>query len=155
MWSLSFRIPHLNPIFIRILYHACHTFGQSQYLWFNYSNNGWEGVQTTVSHYAVSSSLLLLPLLDLTALLSTLFSNTSVYAALSMWKTIFNFHTLMLFCDKQLCNCRLWQTTAWDKNEQTYIFHTCSSPRMATILHGLKHVLKRANAVSCFVFERS
>jgi hypothetical protein len=45
---------------------------------------GWEGVQAEVSHYAVSSSLLLLPLLDPTALLSTQSLNTSVYAVLSM-----------------------------------------------------------------------
>jgi hypothetical protein len=45
---------------------------------------GWEGVLAEGSHYAVSFSLPLLPLLDPTALLSTQFSNTSVYAVLSM-----------------------------------------------------------------------
>jgi hypothetical protein len=79
--------------------------------------------------------------------------NTSVYAVLSMWRAIFHFHTLMFFDDKELCNCRMWQTPAWDRHEQTYNFHTCSSPRIATSLHGLKHILKQANAVSCFVFE--
>ena len=49
----------------------------------------------------------------------------------------------------------MWQTPAWDRHEQTYNFHTCNSPRIATSLHGLKHILKHANAVSCFVFEIS
>jgi hypothetical protein len=64
---------------------------QSHYLWFNYRNNVWEGVQAEGLHFEVPASLLLLPRLA-AAVLSTLLSNTG-YAVLSIWKAQFHYQT--------------------------------------------------------------
>ena len=74
-------------------------------------------MQTAVSHYAVSSSLLLLPLLNPNALLSTLFSNTlSLCCSLNVKGSL----------SLPYINVLLWQTAMY---LQTVTDHTMRKKR--------------------------
>ena len=44
-WSLSFRFPHKNPVFISLLIHTWHKLCPSHTLWCNLMNNIWWGVK--------------------------------------------------------------------------------------------------------------
>jgi len=108
-WSLSFRFPHQNLVYISPLYKTCYMLRPAHFPRFDHPNHMWRGLQTT--------KLLIMQFSPLSCYLFPLrptYSQTpSVYVPPSKWATKFHTHTKR--------QAKL-QFSIWNKNQLMSLF---------------------------------